>query len=119
MSGINTDRATGKSRGRGQQDDVTRSTTDSPDTGPESSSGGRGRPRELRDPKRTSMTLERDHVEFLDDTAARIKLGGGDKISRGAILRAVLDALMQSEEDFADANGADDVARILRDRLRD
>lgn len=116
MNGIDTDRAAGKSRGRSQHDDVTRSTTSSPEDS--ASSGGRGRPKELRDPKRTSMTLERDHVEFLDDTAARIKLDGGEKVSRGAILRAVLDALMQSDADFAEANSADDVAQMLQKRLR-
>jgi hypothetical protein len=113
MNGINTDRAAGTSRGRGQDDDVTRSTT-----GSASGADGRGRPKELRDPKRTSVTLERDHVEFLDDTAARIKLGGGEKVSRGALLRAVLDALMQSDLDVASADSAADLADRLRNRLR-
>jgi hypothetical protein len=113
MNGINTERATGKSRGRSRDDDVTRSTTGQPSSDQTPSAGGRGRPKELQNPKRTSMTLEEDHVEFLDDLAARIKLGGGEKMSRGALLRALLDALMRGDEDLEDAKTADDVTRRL------
>jgi len=113
MNGINTERATGKSRGRNRNDDVTRSTTGEPPTNQRSSSSGRGRPKELRNPKRTSMTLEEDHVEFLDDLAARIKLQGGDKLSRGALLRALLDALMQGDQNLDEAKTAYDVTQHL------
>jgi len=188
MSGINTGRAAGKSRGRGRSDDVTRSTTDDPDRGaeqsdspanrspeddvderdtgdrtgstgrpstsreegdepsrrpdvpdrpdgsrpdshpsaapadrgsgePSGSTSQRGRPAEIRNPQRTTVTLETDQVDFLDNTAARVKLNGGDKLSRGSILRAVLAALMQSGVDLSQADDETSLARLLLDRL--
>lgn len=141
MSGINTGRAAGKSRGRRREDDVTRSTTQPPseeesvrtrnqtsdeetpkgkETPEEPSQRGssRGRPKELSAAFRTTVTLEEAHVDFLDNTAARVKLSGGAKLSRGSILRAVVEALMTSDLDLADAADENDVTRILLRRLR-
>lgn len=77
-----------------------------------------GRPREISSPKRTTVTLEERHVEFLDNTAARIKLAGGEKLSRGSLLRAFVEAAMRAEIDLSSASDEESVERILRSAMR-
>jgi hypothetical protein len=79
----------------------------------ESSKGSRGRPSTIRSPHRTTVTLEEDHVDYLDNAAARIKLAGGEKLSRGAIIRAVLSAVMESDLDLSEAQNEERLERLL------
>lgn len=106
-TGINRDRAKGKSKGRGTGDDITKSTTE-----PSSSSGSsqtsnrgasnRGRPKTIENPHRTTMTLEERQVDHLDRICAEIKLAGGENLSRSNVVRALLDALAESELEYSD-----------------
>jgi hypothetical protein len=91
----------------------------SDDQAPSASTKGtsRGRPSTIRSPHRTTVTLEEDHVDFLDNAAARIKLAGGEKLSRGAIIRALLSAMMESDLDLAAAGDEDRLRRLLAGTL--
>jgi hypothetical protein len=71
----------------------------------------------MTDPQRTTVTLESRQVDYLDHTAARVKLNGGDKLSRGSILRSLLAALMDAGIDLSAARDEASLRRLLLDRL--
>lgn len=48
------------------------------------------------------MTLEEYQVDHLDRICAEIKLTGGENLSRSNVLRALLDALAESEIEYSD-----------------
>lgn len=48
------------------------------------------------------MTLEERQVDHLDRICAEIKLAGGENLSRSNVVRALLDALAESELEYSD-----------------
>lgn len=120
--GINRDRARGKSKGRGTGDDITQSTTDenssskqSPE--PPTKDSSRGRPQIIENPHRTTVTLEEYQVDHLDRICAEIKLSGGENLSRSNVLRALLDALTDSEIEYSEIRSEAKLRELFRESI--
>lgn len=119
--GINQDRARGKSKGRGTGDDITQSTTDenpqgSPSGNPETAK--QGRPKTIENPHRTTMTLEKRQVDHLDRICAKIKLAGGENLSRSNVVRALLDALVDSDLEYSEIRSEEKLREVLEELFR-
>ena len=121
-TGINRDRARGKSKGRGTGDDITQSTTDesapsrkSPK--PPSNDSKRGRPQIIENPHRTTVTLEEYQVDHLDRICAEIKLAGGENLSRSNVLRALLDALTESEIEYSEIRSEAKLRELFQESI--
>lgn len=117
-TGINRDRARGKSKGRGTSDDITQSTT-SEESAPQrpSKQSNRGRPKTIENPHRTTMTLEERQVDHLDRICAQIKLAGGENLSRSNVVRALLDALAESELEYSDVRSEEKLREVFQQSL--
>lgn len=117
-TGINRNRAKGKSRGRGTGDDITQSTTEGNSPNSTSTSSKKGRPRTIESPHRTTMTLEERQVDYLDRICAEIKLAGGENLSRSNVVRALLDALSQSDLEYSEVRTEEKLRKIFREAFR-
>lgn len=113
-TGINRDRAKGKSRGRGTGDDITQSTTDGDSPDQTSTSSKKGRPQTIERPHRTTMTLEERQVDYLDRICAEIKLAGGENLSRSNVVRALLDALTESDLEYSEVRSEERLREVFR-----
>lgn len=123
-TGINRDRARGKSKGRGTGDDITQSTTDDANRSnaqqpSEKRSKKQGRPQTIEHPHRTTMTLEERQVDHLDRICAEIKLAGGDNLSRSNVVRALLDALAESTLDYSEVRSEGQLRQAFQKLLRE
>ena len=78
-----------------------------------SSGKGPGRPKTLQEAKKTTVVLEQHQLDFLDKVSARITLETGAKLSRGAIIRALIDGLDKAEIDLSQVEGGEDLARFF------
>ena len=74
---------------------------------------GPGRPKTLQEAKKTTMVFEQHQLDFLDQLSARITLETGAKLSRGAIVRALVDGLERVEIDLSNVEDGEDLARLL------
>lgn len=117
-TGINRDRARGKSKGRGTSDDITQSTTEDNASNQRPQPSNRGRPTEIQNPHRTTMTLEERQVDHLDRICAEIKLAGGENLSRSNVVRALLDALADSDLEYSDIRSETRLREAFRESLR-
>ena len=79
----------------------------------ESQRSGPGRPKKLQEAKKTTVVLEQHQLEFLDRFSARITLETGAKLSRGAIIRALVDGLDQADIDLSKVEDGNDLAQLL------
>jgi hypothetical protein len=121
-TGINRDRARGKSKGRGTGDDITQSTTEgnaksSQSSGQSPQESNRGRPRTIENPHRTTVTLEEYQVDHLDRICAQIKLSGGENLSRSNVIRALLDALTGSEIEYSDIRSEAKLRELFQESI--
>ena len=116
-TGINRDRARGKSKGRGTSDDITQSTTNENSPAQQTQSSNRGRPKTIENPYRTTMTLEERQVDHLDRICARIKLAGGENLSRSNVVRALLDALAESNLEYSEIRSENRLRDAFREAL--
>lgn len=117
--GMNTDRARGKSKGRGTEDSIIKSTTEEGGgnrTSSEKTSAG-GRPSTIEDPCRTTLTLEQRHIDDLRQIRAAIMGAGGEEISRSATVRAVFDAIGAADLDYSDVQTKEDLRDFLTEKL--
>lgn len=124
-TGMNTDRARGKSRGRGTEDSIIKSTTqeenkeestDSRKTSTRTNSGGR--PSTIENPSRTTLTLEQRHIDDLRQIRAAIMGTGGEEISRSATVRAIFDAIGEADLDYSEVQTKDDLRDFISEKLR-
>lgn len=117
-TGINRDRARGKSKGRGTADDITQSTTEDspPSTSPKPTN--RGRPQTIDNPHRTTMTLEERQVDHLDRICAEIKLAGGENLSRSNVIRSLLDALAESDLEYSEVRSEQSLRELFLESLQ-
>lgn len=124
-TGMNTDRARGKSRGRGTEDSIIKSTTqeenkeestDSRKTSARTNSGGR--PSTIENPSRTTLTLEQRHIDDLRQIRAAIMGTGGEEISRSATVRAIFDAIGEADLDYSEVQTKDDLRDFISEKLR-
>lgn len=121
-TGINRDRARGKSKGRGTSDDITQSTTDEKSPSgqspkPPSNDSNRGRPQIIENPHRTTVTFEEYQVDHLDRICAEIKLAGGENLSRSNVLRALLDALTNSEIEYSEIRSEAKLRELFQESI--
>ncbi len=116
-TGINQDRARGKSKGRGTGDDITQSTTDETAQSGPPKTPKQGRPRTIENPHRTTMTLEKRQVDHLDRICAKIKLAGGENLSRSNVVRALLDALADSDLDYSEIRSEAKLREAFRESI--
>ena len=124
-TGMNTDRARGKSRGRGTEDSIIKSTTQeereegSTDNRKASSrKGSGGRPSTIENPSRTTLTLEQRHIDDLRQIRAAIMGTGGEEISRSAAVRAIFDAIGEADLDYSEVQTKEDLRDFLSEKLR-
>ena len=124
-TGMNTDRARGKSRGRGTEDSIIKSTTqkereeESTDNRKASSrKGSGGRPSTIENPSRTTLTLEQRHIDDLRQIRAAIMGTGGEEISRSAAVRAIFDAIGEADLDYSEVQTKEDLRDFLSEKLR-
>lgn len=124
-TGMNTDRARGKSRGRGTEDSIIKSTTEEENkeensenqrTSSKSNSGGR--PSTIENPNRTTLTLEQRHIDDLRQIRAVIMGTGGEEISRSATVRAIFDAIGDAELDYSEVQTKEDLRDFISEKLR-
>lgn len=116
-SGINRDRARGKSKGRGTGDDITQSTTEESSQTGAPTTPKQGRPKTIENPHRTTMTLEERQVDHLDRICAEIKLAGGENLSRSNVVRALLDALAASNIEYSEIRSEEKLRKAFRESL--
>jgi hypothetical protein len=116
-TGINQDRARGKSKGRGTGDDITQSTTDENTHSNPPDTPKQGRPKTIENPHRTTMTLEKRQVDHLDRICAKIKLAGGENLSRSNVVRALLDALASSNLEYSEIRSEANLREAFRESL--
>lgn len=124
-TGMNTDRARGKSRGRGTEDSIIKSTTqeenkkeDSENQGSSSKGNSGGRPSTIENPSRTTLTLEQRHIDDLRQIRAAIMGAGGEEISRSATVRAIFDAIGEAELDYSEVQTKEDLRDFISEKLR-
>lgn len=124
-TGMNTDRARGKSRGRGTEDSIIKSTTQeekqedsskNPRGSNKSNSGGR--PSTIENPSRTTLTLEQRHIDDLRRIRAAIMGTGGEEISRSATVRAIFDAIGDADLDYSEVQTKEDLRDFISEKLR-
>jgi len=123
-TGMNTDRARGKSRGRGTEDSIIKSTTQeekeesskNPRGSNKSNSGGR--PSTIENPSRTTLTLEQRHIDDLRRIRAAIMGTGGEEISRSATVRAIFDAIGDADLDYSEVQTKEDLRDLISEKLR-
>jgi len=121
---MNTDRARGKSRGRGTEDSIIKSTTQeekeesskNPRGSNKSNSGGR--PSTIENPSRTTLTLEQRHIDDLRRIRAAIMGTGGEEISRSATVRAIFDAIGDADLDYSEVQTKEDLRDLISEKLR-
>ena len=122
-TGLNTDRARGKSQGRGTEDTIIKSTTGESSKEKSSSSTGEdatgGRPSTIEDPCRTTLTLEQRHIDDLRQIRAAIMGSGGEEISRSAAVRAIFDAVGEAALDYSEVNSKEDLRDLILKKLRE
>lgn len=134
-AGLNTDRTRGKSKGRGSDDSIIKSTTEntseksedkqetsspqesssSQESEQESNSGGR--PSKIQNPCRTTLTLEQRHIDDLRQIRASIMGTGGEEISRSAAVRAIFDAVGNADLDYSDVSTKEDLRNLIQGKL--
>lgn len=120
-TGMNTDRARGKSRGRGTEDTIIKSTVEEEpqeqnSSSSESSSGGR--PSTIENPRRTTLTLEERHIDDLRRIRAAIMGTGGEEISRSAAVRAIFDAIGGADLDYSEVQTKEDLEGFIHEKLQ-
>lgn len=118
---MNTDRARGKSRGRGTEDTIIKSTVEEEpqeqnSSSSESSSGGR--PSTIENPRRTTLTLEERHIDDLRRIRAAIMGTGGEEISRSAAVRAIFDAIGGADLDYSEVQTKEDLEGFIHEKLQ-
>lgn len=118
---MNTDRARGKSRGRGTEDTIIKSTVEEEpqeqnSSSSESSSGGR--PSTIENPRRTTLTLEQRHIDDLRRIRAAIMGTGGEEISRSAAVRAIFDAIGGADLDYSGVQTKEDLEGFIHEKLQ-
>lgn len=121
--GLNVDRTQGKSEGRGVDDDIIKSTAKESDSEPDesqekSSSAAGGRPSTIDNPHRTTLTVERRHIENIRQIRAQVMSEGGEEISRSAAVRTIFDALGQADLDYSGVRSKEDLRRLIVEKLR-
>jgi hypothetical protein len=120
-TGMNTDRARGKSKGRGTEDTIIKSTVEeepqeqNSSSSEESSAGGR--PSTIENPHRTTLTLEQRHIDDLRRIRAAIMGTGGEEISRSAAVRAIFDAIGSADLDYSEVQTKEDLQSLIRTKL--
>jgi hypothetical protein len=120
-TGMNTDRARGKSKGRGTEDTIIKSTVEeepqeqNSSSSEESSAGGR--PSTIENPHRTTLTLEQRHIDDLRRIRAAIMGTGGEEISRSAAVRAIFDAIGSADLDYSEVQTKEDLQSFIRRKL--
>lgn len=128
-TGMNTDRARGKSRGRGTEDSILKSTTReedreesserrAPDQRASTGQNSGGRPSTIENPSRTTLTLEQRHIDDLRRIRAAIMGTGGEEISRSAAVRAIFDAIGDADLDYSDVQTKEDLRDFISEKLR-
>lgn len=120
-TGMNTDRARGKSKGRGTEDTIIKSTVEEEpqeqnSSSLEESSAG-GRPSTIENPRRTTLTLEQRHIDDLRRIRAAIMGTGGEEISRSAAVRAIFDAIGSADLDYSEVQTKEDLQSFIRTKL--
>lgn len=114
--GLNKDRAQGTSKGRGSADSLIRS-TDEEEPQKDTRKNKGGRPSTLNDPHRTTITLDKRHVNALKDIQGKIMIGGGDDINRSKMMRLLIDALIEADIDFENVETENDCLDLLTNKL--
>lgn len=118
---MNTDRARGKSKGRGTEDTIIKSTVEEEPQEQDSSSSNEsstgGRPSTIENPRRTTLTLEQRHIDDLRRIRAEIMGTGGEEISRSAAVRAVFDAIGGADLDYSEVETKEDLQNLIRKKL--
>lgn len=120
-TGINTDRARGKSRGRGTEDTIIKSTAEESqdqDSSTTNKNSSGGRPSTIKNPCRTTLTLEQRHIDDLRQIRAVIMGTGGEEISRSAAVRAIFDAIGSAELDYSEVQTKEDLRNFIREKLQ-
>ena len=70
---------------------------------------------EQKSPTRQSaIFLEEQHLDWLEDRCREARKNGGRAIRKAAIIRALLDAAMESPIDFRGLRGHDDLLERIR-----
>ena len=120
-TGMNTDRARGKSKGRGTEDTIIKSTVEEESQKQDSSSSKEtssgGRPSTIENPRRTTLTLEQRHIDDLRRIRAAIMGTGGEEISRSAAVRAIFDAIGGADLDYSEVQTKEDLQSFIRRKL--
>jgi hypothetical protein len=120
-TGMNTDRARGKSKGRGTEDTIIKSTVEEEpqekDSSSSKESSAGGRPSTIENPRRTTLTLEQRHIDDLRRIRAAIMGAGGEEISRSAAVRTIFDAIGGADLDYSEVQTKEDLQSFIRRRL--
>lgn len=116
------ERTQGKSEGRGVDDEIIKSTTESDSeekvTPQKESSNKGGRPSTIDNPHRTTLTIEQRHVDNIRQIRAQIMSEGGEEISRSAAVRTILDALVEGDLDYSQVRSKEDLRQLIAEKLR-
>ena len=119
---MNTDRARGKSRGRGTEDSIIKSTAQEESQDQSSSSTSKssagGRPSTIENPCRTTLTLEQRHIDDLRQIRAAVMGTGGEEISRSAAVRAIFDAIGSADLDYSEVQTKEDLRDFIQEKLQ-
>jgi hypothetical protein len=67
--------------------------------------------------RQSAVFLEERHIDWLEDRCREARKGGGRAIRKAAIIRALLDAAMESGIDLTGLRREEDLARRVRQAL--
>jgi len=82
-------------------------------------SSGRGRPIAHDEPTtKATVVLFNRQIAALDRLTTEIRSKSGNVVDRAAIIRAVLDAVVEAKLDLAAATSSEDVKRLVASRLK-